>query len=439
MVLLSRLLFVLSFYLLSLQAWSFFGEGEWSGQGETAFQYRAFEDDNNNSTQDIGLAIFTRLESQYEGESSRHVFRGFGRVDEKDKDRDLIRLEDAYFSWRLGPEQSWKFLVGYKIFNWTATEAFHPADMVNSRNYDSDLENLEKMGEFTVELEKEFDLGTFSLYLWPQFEEPFFPGNRSRLGVDSGFTLARAKVVQGSEVKERRIMQYGTRLSLALDFMDLSFHAMRQVDRYFPLFGTKDFAFVPVTKATPLGIAPTSSDFSAHYFMKTQYGLTAQIPWNGFNFKFEGAYRVFDNDLTFLTARGLRTTSDHTDTAAGVDYTMNFDNGAETIFLFEVSSIFGVSRDARAELSTFQKDALIGFRHSFGDVMGSELIMTFIKDIERDNEKLLNISFTRRLSDSWKFNTGIRIYDAPVKTTLATGLEFLDQADHAFFNLSRYF
>lgn len=429
----------LTFLCCCLNAYAFIDEGEWTSQGEVALQYRFFEDDSVETNEDIGLAVFSRVEAKFDGEYSKHVIRGFARVDEKDEDRDLIRLEDAYFSWRLGEEQSWKFLLGYKVFNWTATEAFHPADMVNSRNYDSDLENLEKIGELTVELEKEFEFGTWSLYLWPQFERPVFPGLRSRLGAGGTIEISKPKTYDGDEEVDRRVLQYGTRLSLALPFMDLSLHAMRKIDRYFPLFGTDQFVFTPVTDSTPNGYAPLVIEAVPFYFMKTQYGATAQIPLAGFNFKFEGAYRLFDTNKVILTSRGLRTPANHSDIALGVDYTVTFDSGQETLFLGEFGALLGVSEQTRAELATFQRDVLVGFKHFFNDVMGSELTFTAIVDIERDQERLFNLSFTRRLSDSWKFNTGLRIYDAPQKDTVATGLEFLDGDNHVFFNLSRFF
>ena len=311
--------------------------------------------------------------------------------------------------------------------------------MVNSRNYDSDLENLNKLGEFTIELEKEFSLGTFSLYYWPMFEEPFFPGERSRLGggvdlASTGFELSRAQAVNGDEsIAGRQVHQFGARLNLTLDFMDASFHVMRQVDRYFPLFGVDEFTFIANQPV------PSTTIARAYYFMKNQYGLTMQIPWNGFSFKLEGAYRDFKGEKAILTGRGLRTPRDHTDTAFGIDYTINFDNGYDLILLSEVSSLFGVSDDARAELSIFQKDVLAGFRLSLNDVDGTEFTATMITDIERDNERLYNFSFARRLTDLWKLSAGLRLYNATQKGETATGLETLNNADHIFTNITRFF
>jgi len=146
-----------------------FFTGTWSGQGEVAFEFRKFKDDNVATTKDTGAAIFTRLETKYESDVSKHVLRFFSRVDPKDSDRDFVTFEDAYLSNRLGESQGIKVLAGYKLFNWTATEAFHPADQINSRNYDSDLENLEKKGELTVELAFDTPVGALSFFYWPRF------------------------------------------------------------------------------------------------------------------------------------------------------------------------------------------------------------------------------------------------------------------------------
>ena len=68
------------------------------------------------------------------------------------------------------------------IVNWTATEAFHPADVINARNLDSDLENLEKLGEPMVALQ----LGPFEetiavAAVHALRSKPLFPSPRSRL------------------------------------------------------------------------------------------------------------------------------------------------------------------------------------------------------------------------------------------------------------------
>jgi hypothetical protein len=71
--------------------------------------------------------------------------------------------------------------------------------------------------------------------------------------------------------------------------------------------------------------------------------------------------------------------------------------------------------------------------------MGSELFLSIIHDIERDDERLYNFSYSRRLSDFWKISAGLRIYAAKQKGTNPVGLESLDGAHHVLINLNRFF
>jgi hypothetical protein len=160
--------------------------------------------------------------------------------------------------------------------------------------------------------------------------------------------------------------------------------------------------------------------------------------------KFEGAYRVFEKDLEILSARDATTTElrkpvDHGEAALGFEYTVPFESTGDTTLFFEVGSILGTTKDERARLGAFQRDALFGLRYAFNDIMGSEVFVSFITDLERDNERLFNLSYSRRLSDVWRIQTGLRIYDAPQKGALPLGLEALDGANHVILNLTRFF
>ena len=101
--------------------------------------------------------------------------------------------------------------------------------------------------------------------------------------------------------------------------------------------------------------------------------------------------------------------------------------------------MFGVDKDERAELSIFQRDILFGLRHVFNDVMGKEIFASVVADLERDNERLYNITYSQRLSDQWKIKGGVRVYDAPQKETLPKGLEIFDKDNTFSITLSRFF
>ena len=65
-------------------------------------------------------------------------------MDFLDLERNLYRMEEASIGYR---NSGWEARLAIQILNWTATEGFHPCDIINSRNLDSDIENTEKIGE----------------------------------------------------------------------------------------------------------------------------------------------------------------------------------------------------------------------------------------------------------------------------------------------------
>ena len=72
-----------------------------------------------------------------------------------------------------------------------ATEAFHPADVLNSRNLDSDLENFEKVGEPMLAVQYRFGSGSISAYYLPAYvpNRESSPGSRLSF-VPAGIVLA---------------------------------------------------------------------------------------------------------------------------------------------------------------------------------------------------------------------------------------------------------
>ncbi len=414
--------------------------GAWGGQGEVSLQWRLFEGDKDPVSEEMGLAISSRVEVSYEKKVSKHVFRIQSRADERDQDRGFVALEDAYFSWLFGEEEDWKFLIGYKLFNWTSTEAFHPADVINSRHYDSDLENLDKLGELTFELEKSFENSTLSFYFFPRFERPRFPGDRSRLG--TGSDLGTPLHFEGTEIGDRWVPQAAFFFSLTWQGMDLGIQAIRHVDRRFPIVGTSKYSFNPLLSTyVPNNPTALSTKPIPYYFNVTQFGLTLTKAFEACLLKIEAATREFEDEKSIYSARemSLRKPVDHQDVAVGIEYALDFNPGSETSLIAEFGGIFGVNKETRKELTVFQRDALFGVRHAFNDAMGKEVFLSFITDIERKRERLYNLSYTQRLSDLFKMKTGIRLYDAPQKGPQAYGLEGFDGDNHIYFNLTRFF
>jgi hypothetical protein len=431
------------FSFLLLLSGASVAQDEYSGQGQVSLEFRQFEKDQSELTEDTNISIFSRIEQRYKSDPFEHVFRGYARVDKKDQNRSFVALEDAYFSAFLAEE--YKLLAGYKLFNWTATEAFHPADVINSRNFDSNLENLEKKGELTIEFEVPFFNGAMAFYYFPRFEEPEYPGEKSRL---SSVTLQRSVVVDGTDytTNEYWTNQYGFRLTQVIMDADISLHYLNHIDRNMPLVGTTNYT-------TILGsLTPLTSQVTPYYYRKTQIGGTYQQVFGDLILKLEFAHRTFEQETKVLTAKSAVLKSvgagayetkfieNHTEAAFGLEYVMSLPGGIDGNFFLEGNGIFGVDEVERQERSTFQRDIMVGFRLAFNDVMGSEIYTTLITDIERDSEYLINFKYSRRLSDNWKFDGGIRIIEAPQKNpAIKEGLEVLDGDSYIFTNLTRYF
>jgi len=417
-------------------------QDEYSGQGEVALEFRQFEKDQSELTEDTNISVFSRLEQRYKSDPFEHVFRGYARVDKKDQNRSFVALEDAYFSSYLLEE--YKVLAGYKLFNWTATEAFHPADVINSRNFDSNLENLEKKGELTLEFEAPFFDGVLQFYYFPRFEQPEYPGEQSRL---SSVKLERSVVVDGvdSTTNEYWTNQFAIRMTQSLFDADISLHYLSHIDRNMPMIGTTNYT-------TVLGnLQPLTSQITPYYYRKSQIGGTYQQVFGDLIVKFEFANRTFEQDKSILTAKSAalkaanagnyeaKFIENHTEAAFGLEYVLSLPGGVDANFFFEGNGIFGVDEQERIDRSTFQRDIMLGFRIAFNDVMGTEIYTTLITDIERDNEYLLNAKISRRLSDNWKFEGGLRVIEAPQKGVIKEGLEVLDGDSYIFTNLTRYF
>ncbi len=381
-------------------------------KAEVALESRQFDDDNDALTEDTGTSLFARVDTVLSKGSLKFALRAFTRVDPQDHERDLSAFEELFVSWE---RSQWRIRAGYQMLNWTATEAFHPADVVNSRNFDSHIENPEKLGELMVSLRRRIGLGSVEAYLLPRMERPKLPGSRSRLsfappGVELG--TPRWLDEDGLTHESNWRLQWGVRWAAVLGDADISLHVLDHQDRQQPVI-----VFDPA-----IGLSPS-------YAPVVDVGATYLHILGGSLVKLEVGHKDFKTDAQ----------KDHTQVALGYEYGWVVGNGAQATFIAEAQNYFGVAEHERAALGIFQRDLLLGYRHAFNDMLGRELLVTWIADLERDHEFLINMRYSQRLNDTWSIETGFRLVDAPVKNQTAVGLESLDGANQIFVNLRRYF
>lgn len=431
-----------SFFSLICFALISSAHGNWEGQGEVAFEFRQFESDSNATTVESVPSLFSRVETKNDGEIMDMAFRGYGRVSEREPSRNILRFEDAYARFPVGIDGEWSFFAGYKTYNWTATEAFHPADAVNSRNLDSEFENFEKMGELTVELEIPILRGFFSLFYWPRFEAPHYPGVKSRLG--SGFDFDRPRVLAGDDASDDSTWrhQFGARFSNVWGDADYSLHVLRHIDRNYPLLGDVNYTTVNIGGQNVH--IPSKTTLTPYYLEATQLGGTLSYVSGALISKLEFAWRQFEAPVrpiyNALTST-LLSPVDHQEVAVGLEYLVGHENGAESYLILEGNTFFGLSKEEREAISVFQRDVLLGYRFNFNDDMGRELFFSAILDLERTHERFFQASYSQRLNAYWKAKLALRIFDATKENLqgLPVGLELFDRDNYLQLTLSRFF
>lgn len=406
--------------------------------GEISVQLRQFENNGDLAKVNSGTGVYSRLKLESELPIGNLKFEGSAFVDTQDSDRDLIVLEDLYLKSTLLKN---RFTVkgGWQVFNWSNLEVFHPADIINSRNHDSDLENLQKMGELTLSLELPLYNGEASFFLWPRVESPKFPGNKSRLGL--GIDLANPMWVSENNASDGGWQtQFGFLLNQSIGEGDYSFYYVNHIDRSSPIVGNESYTdlfgtFVPENNIVNI----------PYYFDVSKIGLSVQQVIGEFVLKLEAIDYNYSSSKKILTALNettteLKTALDHQKVAVGLEHNYYHTIGVESTFLIEYIAILGLDKLEKESLSPFQNDLFLGHRLNLNNTSDSEFFYGIIVDLERSHELFYNFRYSQRIWKSFKVKTGFRVYDAPFKEgEIPKGLQYFDGANQLYLNLTKYF
>lgn len=406
-------------------------------QGQLSIEGRVFQPDDIDRTRDTGIGLAGRLEAQAKFKPFDGRVRLFSRVDALDSTRNLVTIEELYLGFKVKPV---RVRVGYQLLNWSATEAFHPADMINARNYDSRLENPEKLGEPMAEVQVRFWEGNISAYYMPVRRAPILTSPRSRLSpfpkrldVPIGGPLFSGRDRQVND--DRFEHQWAVRVQQTLFDVDLSLHVFQHVDR---------------TQPTQV-VDVNNGDIRPLFHFVTQVGGTAQTALGPLLLKLEVGHREFGYPDPSGRYRFIhREMLDHTQIAGGVEFGWGMGQGQGT--LFAEGQVMVVHDDviqlSEPDLGPFQKDVLLGYRHAFNDVAGTRAQAGFIVDIDDPSEWMVAVRFDRRLGDVWSLEANLRAIvaqpgepglDPSVAELTARGLERWNGANELNLTLSRYF
>ena len=359
-------------------------------KGELVLQTRAFTSDDDDVTKDEGVVLASRLEYSSKADRFQTQLRVATRTDALDKTRNVLVLEEGFLAAKFGPL---RVRVGAQLTNWTTTEAFHPADVLNSRNFDSDVENLEKIGEPMVEARVKVLNGYLSAYYMPLRMAPIIPSATSRLRpVSKGVELAKPFWIDRNGKVSDSIFghQFAVHLSQTLGHADAALHFIQHNDRLQPT----------------IGVDRTNGDLHPVYHQLTQVGGTFAQAISSVVLKFEGAYRRFRDPV--MNPFGVGQQKDHLFLASGVEYAWTTRTDHLVTVIAEAQALLLTNESERAALNVFQRDGLVGLRYAFNDVVDRQFLVLLIVDLERPQEYVFSARYKQRLSDEWTTEVAAR-------------------------------
>ena len=380
------------FLLVFLSASDFIWSAQWEHHIELHQEVRSFSNDESYLTRDNSYSIKIHNRSQWEYQRWSANFNNLLRRDPS-KHRDSYLLQEL---WIRKEFDNLSLTIGSQIHDWTALEAFHPADVINARNLDSNFERPEKIGEWMFNLEIPNDEAVWNFYYMPYLQTQKFPKVNSRLLINNKPILfKRIMDHSGNFIASKTVEQFGIRFEKSLDELDFSFHYINHYDRQHPVI------FSQLSNAGIfLGLPKVE-----------QYGGTLTQISDDHTLKLECAYRNYDLELDSILPIINRPHS-HFAIAVGFELPRQLNHGAELNYLLEVQTILGPNRLNRTQLNIFQRDLLIGARFARNDIYGTELLVSAIVDLERSTEILGQINFSRRINDNKKYELGLRFIEA---------------------------
>jgi hypothetical protein len=411
-------------------------------QGEIGSRYRAFQADDNKENKDYQLSLETRFQSKYTDENNIYHFGFFSRIDQNDSSRNIINFDEFYYSRTgIGTSSSFTFTIGNKIFNWSMMEVFHPVDSINSRNFDSNGDLIERLGQPSLILKKEFETSYLEMIVLLDTVDSIMPSKENRNGAQLSINKPRYATDDLEDTDDPGSLGYILHFVKNFDSFDLDLHVARKYDTNFPALT------IEVEKNT----SPSASEHLEYiypfYVPVNQYGIAASGNVGEYILKFEHTHFDYeDYKIPFLTAQKNTTIikQDFSLTAFGIEKTKNYSNDQEGTFILEYQTVLGTTIEEARTLSPFQRDIAFAYRHNFNDFKGNEIILVIISDLDTADEHILDISHSFRINSGWKMQTTLRTIEAKeasqgLDVNNYSGLRPIAESDQINLKLTRFF
>lgn len=310
----------------------------------------------------------------------RVILRGIAlaRVDQSDSKRSYVDLREALVQWDHGPLTA---RVGVSTVFWGVTESRHLVNVINQTDYLDDLDGDERLGQLMAHLSYDAgSLGLTDLFVMSWARPQMYPGEGGRPGVPF-------PVLDDTPVYESGHDEWNVDVALRWS------HSIGEVYGAASYFqGT---AREPELAPTETGVRQA---LLPRYDLIRQAGLELQWTTGDWLWKAEGIVRSGQGPTFAAVTGGLEQT-----TVAVLGSAL------------DLGAILEYSYDGRDNLTynIHDNDVFGGFRLSFNDVQGSELLAGVLQDLESD-VTLGTVEASRRLGEGWRLELIARLFRAGV-------------------------
>ena len=406
-------------------------------QGQLSFEHRQYESDGNEETHDYQSSIFLSLLSSKEfSENFKFTLGLKAREAFVDHHRDYLNLDDTNLSFT---KNNWSASIGTHVFNWSILEFFSAYSPLVALNL-SPGKDTERLGLpsllYTYELDSSFIQFVYILRSIPSM----YPQSRDRQGLQINLETPKFVEARDEFSNGDKLFQFILRYKKSFERMDWDFFISQKYDTANPL----------LILEMPGAISPGLEDLKIrpYYYKLQQVSTSVQTTYDDWLLKMEASIYNYENiEIRFfippLSSDSIDQ-SDHSRLALGAEKEFFHSNNHSTNFLMEYISIFGVSSDDAQTLGPFQRDVLIGARHSLNNFNGHQISFFMTYDAQTFDEFIYTLSHEFRVSNAWKLTYGATIIDAPEPDKNDPldsfyGLKPVRELDNIMVTISRYF
>ena len=400
---------------------------------DISLELRRFTEDqapDESFDEDATLSFIPEWESEKGSYSLR--LSALARIAANDSNRSRVILQDNFLKYEY---DHWSFGLGTRTYTWTIMEAFQTIEIINSREWDGNLENFYRIGEWVAELRHDLLGGQLSWMLMPVFTAPILPSEKSRLGFGVDFDTPVFVNIDDSVDDGFLATQMAVRWEISTADADISVLAAQHVDRNFFLLGASEF-----NEVSPGVLVPAGSSTQPVFFMSRKFGASVVYSLSESTLlKTEMLNKIFPSDRAVLTTGGERFALNYAVMSFGIEKSFGFWDSVEQLFLAEYQGVYGdLDREERLQTEVFQNDLFLAWRFSFSGLNESELQVGCFYDFDEPPQNLYVISYSQRWREKYRWKLGYRHFDAPSDRGVSN-LQVYNKDHHAYLNLTASF